>query len=231
MKESFIIESALNEEKKVIDSSVLTPSQQSLKKEVIHSLYEKRDEIFAQVSEKYSLDDSMVNYRNFSVEFQGQSEEASNFDTLASSLLEDEGIVHIDSQKESHEMNQQSDENLYTPLLEINEDIQHPYQTLGGKVDNYYFSKRKQKVLSPLSEYEIDQLLKSHVTTQANAGLPCSHSQEGVSETFSTFENEDSVEIIFIDQLTDISFFHEDDRIVMFDNLEECFMFKNDINY
>jgi len=33
------------------------------------------------------------------------------------------------------------------------------------------------------------------------------------------------------DQLTDIVFFHEDDRVVMFDNLEECFLFKNDLDY
>ena len=43
--------------------------------------------------------------------------------------------------------------------------IQHPYQNLGGKEDNYCFSERKQKVLSPLSKDEIDQLLKGHVTT------------------------------------------------------------------
>ena len=44
--------------------------------------------------------------------------------------------------------------------------------------------------VSPLSEDEIDQLLKSHVTTQANAGWQCSHSQECVSETSSIIENE-----------------------------------------
>lgn len=133
----------------------------------------------------------MVNDRNFSSEFQGQPEEASHFDTVACSLLEDEGIVHLDSQKESHEMNQQSNENLHTHLLEINEDIHHPCESLGGKEDNYHFSKRKQKVLSPLFEDEIDQLLKSHVTAQANA----------------------------------------DDRVVMFNNLEKCFLFKNDLDY
>jgi len=116
-------------------------------------------------------------------------------------------------------------------LLEINEDIQHPCQTLGGKEDNYYFNKGKQKVLSPLSEDEIDQLLKSHVTAQANASLQCSHSQEGVSETSSSFENENSIEIRFIDQLIDIAFFHEDDRAVMLDNLEEFVLFKNDLDY
>jgi len=42
-------------------------------------------------------------------------------------------------------MNQLSDENLYTHFLEINEDIQHPCQTLGGKEDNYYFYQKKTK--------------------------------------------------------------------------------------
>jgi hypothetical protein len=43
-----------------------------------------------------------------------------------------------------------------------------------------------------MSEYEIDQLLKKHVTAQANAGLQplqCSHSQECVSEISSIIEN------------------------------------------
>lgn len=41
---------------------------------------------------------------------------------VASSLLEDEGILHLDSQQESYKMNQQYEENLYTPLFEINGD-------------------------------------------------------------------------------------------------------------
>jgi len=53
----------------------------------------------------------------------------------------------------------------------IQDHIQHPCESLGGKEDNYCFSKRKQKLLSLLSEDEIDQLLKSHVIAQANAGL------------------------------------------------------------
>lgn len=104
-------------------------------------------------------------------------------------------------------------------------------KTLGGKEGNYCFSKRKQKLLYPLCEDEIYQLLKGYVTTQANAGLQRSHSQEGVSETSYTFENEQSLEIIFIDQKIDIIFFHEDDRVVMFDNPEECFVFKNELDY
>ena len=89
---------------------------------------------------------------------------------------------------------------MYTPLLEINEDIQQPCESLGVKEDNNCFSKRKQKLLPTLSEDEIDQLLKGHVTAQANVGLQCSHRREGVSEVSSTFENEDSLEISFIDQ-------------------------------
>ena len=44
--------------------------------------------------------------------------------------------------------------------------------------------------VSPLCEDEIDQLLKSHVTAQANAALQSSHSQECVNETSSIIENE-----------------------------------------
>ena len=96
---------------------------------------------------------------------------------------------------------------------------------------NNCLSKRKQKVLSPLSEDEIDQILKGHVIAQANAGLQCAHGQEGVGETSSTFENDDNFEIRFIDQRIDIVFLHEDDRVVMFDNLEVCFLFRNGLDY
>lgn len=41
--------------------------------------------------------------------------------------------------------------------------------------DNYCLSKRKQKALSPLSEDEIDQLLKGPVTAQAKVYLQCTH--------------------------------------------------------
>ena len=68
------------------------------------------------------------------------------------STVEDEGILHLDSQHEIHEMDQQHEENLYTPSLENIE-------------DNHCLSKRKQRVLSPLSEDEIDQLLHGHVPT------------------------------------------------------------------
>ena len=97
--------------------------------------------------------------------------------------------------------------------------------------DNYHLSKRKQKALSPLSEDEIDQLLKCHVTAQAKADLQCTHGQESVGETFSSFENDDSLEIRVIDKRTDNIFFHEDDKAIMFDNLEDCFLFKNDLDH
>ena len=89
-----------------------------------------------------------------------------------------------------HEINQQSDENLYAPFLDIKEYIQHPCEYLGGKEDNYSFIQRKQRVLPPLTEDEIDQLLKIHVTNQDNVVLQCSHSQECVSKTSSIIENE-----------------------------------------
>ena len=42
----------------------------------------------------------------------------------------------------------------------------------------------------PLSEDEIDQHLRNHVTTQVKAGLQCSLSQECVREISSIIENE-----------------------------------------
>ena len=97
--------------------------------------------------------------------------------------------------------------------------------------DNHCLSKRKQKVLSPLSEDEIDQLLKGHVSVEATTDLQCTHSQESVGETSSSFENDDGLVISFIDQQTDNIFFHKDDKAVMFDNLEDCFLFKNDLDH
>lgn len=97
--------------------------------------------------------------------------------------------------------------------------------------DNTCLRKRKQKVLSPLSEDEIDQLLKGHVTTQVNADLQFAHGQEGDGGTSSSFENDENIVISFIDQQTDNIFFHEYDNAVMFDNLEDCFLFKNDLDH
>ena len=103
------------------------------------------------------------------------------------SMVEDEGILHLDSQQELHEMDQQYEGTLYTPSLEINE-------------DNRYLSKRKQKVLSPLSEDEIDQLLHGYVPAQAKADLQCTHGQESVGETSSSFKKGNSLVNNFIDQ-------------------------------
>ena len=97
--------------------------------------------------------------------------------------------------------------------------------------DNHYLSKIKQKVLSPLSEDEIDQLLKGHVTAQAKADLQCPHGQESVGETSSSLENDDGLVISFIYEQTDNISFHEDDKAIMFDNIEDCFLFKNDLDH
>ena len=64
--------------------------------------------------------------------------------------------------------------------------------------ENNHLNKIKQKLVSPLSEDEIDQLLKGQVTAQNNVGQQCAHGQEGVGETFSSFENIDSIEITLL---------------------------------
>ena len=69
--------------------------------------------------------------------------------------------------------------------------------------DNYCLSRRKQKALSPLSEDEIDLLLKGLVSAKATTDLQCTHGQESVGEISSSFENDDSLVISFIDQQTD----------------------------
>ena len=171
--------------------------EQILHEEVIQSFYEKQDEIFVQVSEKYSCDNSVENDNLVAMSYED--------DLQCFQISEDQRIEDCHLGFSCFEMLFQEDNNC--------------------------LSKRKQKVLSPLFEDKIDQLLKSHVTAQANVGLQCSHGQEGVSEASSTFENEDSFEIRFVDQRIDIVFFHEGDRAVMFDNLEECFPFKNDLDY
>ena len=73
--------------------------------------------------------------------------------------------------------------------------------------DKICLSKGKQKVLSPLSEEEIDQLLKGLVTAQVTADLQCTHSQESVGETSSSVEEDDCL----VDQQIDNVFLHKDD--------------------
>ena len=51
------------------------------------------------------------------------------------------------------------------------------------QANNYCYKTQ----FSLLSDDEIDQLLKIHVTTQDNAGLQCLHSKECVSETSTIF--------------------------------------------
>lgn len=74
--------------------------------------------------------------------------------------------------------------------------------------DNYCLSKRNQKALSPLSEEEIDQLLKGLVTAQATADLQCAHSQESVGKTSSFVEEDECL----VDQQTDNVVLHKDDN-------------------
>ena len=103
MKENFAVEII----DRVFDRNVLMSSEQILHEEVIQSVHETQNEIFVQVSGKYSFNNSMIN------------------DSLIS--------------------------------------MSYEY--------NYYLSRRKQKTISPLSEDEIDQLLKGHVTAQAKEDL------------------------------------------------------------
>ena len=70
MKESFAVEII----DKVFDPNVLISLEESLHEEVIQSVYEKKDEIFVQVSETVPLDEFMVDDRNGSVGFQESSE-------------------------------------------------------------------------------------------------------------------------------------------------------------
>ena len=65
--ECSIVKDASNEENIVTDLNALIPSELDLHKEVIHSLNEKQDEIFVQVSERVSLDEFMVDDKNDSV--------------------------------------------------------------------------------------------------------------------------------------------------------------------
>ena len=66
--------------------------------------------------------------------------------------------------------------------------------------------------------------MKGHATTQAKANRQCAHGHESVGETSSSFENDDSLVISFIDQKTD-------NMAVMFDDIEDCFLFKNDLDH
>ena len=74
MKESSVFETVQKEEDKFIDPSVLISLEQSLHEEVVQSFYEKQDEIFFHVSEIFFLDNSMVNDRSVSFQFQELSE-------------------------------------------------------------------------------------------------------------------------------------------------------------
>lgn len=110
--------------------------------------------IFIESLEKYYEDDNFMDDEIMEALYENPFQQHKECDTYQDnqenlqqdqnlSTVEDEGILHLDSQQELHEMDQLYEENLYTPSLEINE-------------DNHSLSKRKQKLLSPLSEDEID---------------------------------------------------------------------------
>ena len=147
---------------------------------------------FIESLEKYYEDDNIMDVEImealYEIPFQQRKDDHENLQhDQDCRTVEDEGVFPLDSQHELHEMDQQYEENLYTPSLENIE-------------DNHCLSKRKQTVLSPLSEDEIDQLLHGHVPTQAKADLQCTHGQESVGETSSSFEKDDSLVNRFIDQ-------------------------------
>jgi hypothetical protein len=102
----------------------------------------------------------------------------------------------------------------------------------------------------PLTEEEINLLLNNHVATPAYIGLQHSHSLEHVSETSSITENENlslnhdnhgALEEVSKpiydddfqpeDHLVDTVLFHEEDRVVMFNNLEKCLLFEDTLDY
>lgn len=68
-KESCVVEAASNGEKRGTDLTDLISLELDLHEEVTHSLYEQRDEIFVQVSEK-ALGEFMVDDINYCVGFQ-----------------------------------------------------------------------------------------------------------------------------------------------------------------
>lgn len=133
---------------------------------------------FIESLEKYYEDDNFMDEENMEAlcenPFQQHKDDHENLQQDQDfSMVEDEGILHLDGQQELHGMDQQYEKNLYTPSPKINE-------------DNHCLSKVKQKVLSPLSEGEIDQLLNSHVLAQVNADMQCAHGQEGDGGTSSS---------------------------------------------
>jgi hypothetical protein len=130
------------------------------------------------------------------------------------------------------------------------EDIQHHGQHAEEKENNSCLIQKLHRPPPPLTEEEIDLLLNSHVATPAYIDLQHSHSPEHVSETSSITENENlslnhdshgTLEEVSKpiydddfrpeDHLVDIVLFHEEDRVVMFNNLEECLLFEDALDY
>ncbi|MCY6524817.1 hypothetical protein, partial [Actinobacillus pleuropneumoniae] len=69
---------------KVIDPNVLISLEQSLHGQVIQSIHEKQEEIFVQVSEKYSFNNSVINDNLISMSYED--------DQQFFQILEDQGI-------------------------------------------------------------------------------------------------------------------------------------------
>ena len=119
------------------------------------------------------------------------------------------------------------------------DDIQHHGQLVEKKENNSCLSQKLHRPPPPLTEEEIDLLLNSHVAAPAYADLQRSHSPEHVSETSSITGNENlslnhdshgtleevskpiyDDDFLLEDHLVDTIFFHEEDRVLMFNNLE-----------
>jgi len=73
-KESCVVEAASNGENRGTNLTHLIPLELDLHEEVAHSVHEQQDENLVQVSEKLSLDESLVDGMNVSVGFQESSE-------------------------------------------------------------------------------------------------------------------------------------------------------------
>ena len=102
----------------------------------------------------------------------------------------------------------------------------------------------------PLIEEEIDFLLNIHFTTPTYIDLQHSHSPAHVSETSSVTENENlslnhdnhgtleevskpiyDDDFLPEDHLVNTVLFHEEDRDVMFNNLEKCLLLEDALDY
>ena len=128
--------------------------------------------------------------------------------------------------------------------------IQHHGQPTEDKANNSCLIQKLHRPPPPLTEEEMDLLLNSYVTALAYTNLQHSHRPEHVSETSSITENENlslnhdshgTLEEVSKpiydddfrpqDHLVDTVLFHEEDRVFMFNNLEECLLFEDTLDY